>query len=168
GPQAGIILGAAKWLDRIKENPLHRALRIDKLTLAALESTLRVYLDPERAPDTLPALGMLTCPAGELETRARRLMRKLNKVVSASCRAAVKQERSQVGGGALPLQELPTRVVALRPLNVSAAVLEERLRKTEPPVIARIKEDEVLLDPRTIAGEEEDLLVKALEQALQQ
>ncbi len=167
GPQAGILLGKKSIMDRLKQNPLTRAVRIDKLTLAALESTLRAYLEPERAIKTLPAIAMLTCPVEELESRARRLRRKL-KSVSASCRITLKKESSQVGGGALPLQELPTRTLALRPLFISAAALEERLRQSDPPVIGRVKDDEVLLDPRTVAREEEPLLVQAVEQALRQ
>jgi L-seryl-tRNA(Ser) seleniumtransferase len=166
GPQAGIILGKKKFIDRIKKNPLNRALRIDKLTLAGLESTLRVYLDESRVLSTLPALGMLTCPLKELAGRARRFQRKLSKEISGECQITLRQDSSQVGGGALPLQVLPTRVVAIRPLKLSAAALEERLRRNEPPVIARVKEEEVLLDLRTVAEEEEADLLEAVKKAL--
>jgi L-seryl-tRNA(Ser) seleniumtransferase len=167
GPQAGIIVGKKGALDLIKKNPLNRALRIDKLTLAGLESTLRVYLEPDRALKTLPALSMLTCPLGELEIRAKQVRRKLMKAVSSSCQITLREDSSQVGGGALPLQALPTRVLALRPLRVSAAALEEKLRKNEPPVIARVREEEVLLDLRTVAAEEEAILIEAVRQALE-
>ena len=166
GPQAGILLGKRKFIDLIKKNPLNRALRIDKLTLAALESTLRVYLDPERVMKVLPALSMLACPLEELERRARRFQRKLSKDLSSLCKICLKEENSQVGGGALPLQELPTRVVALRPLKLSAASLEERMRKNAPPVVVRVKEEEILLDLRTVAKEEEDILLEAVKTAL--
>ena len=168
GPQAGIILGQKRALDLLKKNPLNRALRIDKLTLAGLESTLRAYLDPDQALKNLPALSMLTCPLKELEGRAKQLRRKLIKVVSSSCQITLREESSQVGGGALPLQALPTRVLALRPLRISAAVLEERLRKGDTPVIPRVKEEEVLLDLRTVAGEEEEPLLEAVRRALEQ
>ena len=166
GPQAGIILGKKRFIDRIKMNPLNRALRVDKLTLAGLESTLRVYLDENRVLSTLPALGMLTCPLKELESRARRFQRKLSKEISGECQITLREDSSQVGGGALPLQVLPTRVVAIRPLKLSAAALEERLRRSEPPVMARVKEEEVLLDLRTVAGEEEAALLEAVKKAL--
>jgi L-seryl-tRNA(Ser) seleniumtransferase len=168
GPQAGIILGKKRFIDLIKKNPLNRALRIDKLTLAGLESTLRVYLDPDRVVKVLPALGMLTCPLEELEKRARRFQRRLARELSSGAKMTIRKESSQVGGGALPLQTLPTRVVAIRPLRISAASLEERLRRNRPPVIARVKEEEVLLDFRTVAEEEEKILLEAVGKAIKE
>ena len=168
GPQAGIILGKKRFIDLIKKNPLNRALRIDKLTLAGLESTLRVYLDPDRVVKALPALGMLTCPLEELEKRARRFQRRLARELSSGAEMTIREESSQVGGGALPLQTLPTRVVAIRPLRISAASLEERLRRNRPPVIARVKEEEVLLDLRTVAEEEEKILLEAVCKAIKE
>jgi L-seryl-tRNA(Ser) seleniumtransferase len=167
GPQAGIILGKKTALDLLKKNPLNRALRIDKLTLAGLESTLRVYLDPEEALKALPALSMIACPLEDLERRAKKLQRKLLKSLSSSCQVTLKGEISQVGGGAMPLQALPTRVLALRPLRTSAAALEERLRRNEPPLISRVKDEEVLLDLRTVAKEEENPLLEAVRRALE-
>jgi L-seryl-tRNA(Ser) seleniumtransferase len=168
GPQAGMILGKKEFIDLIKKNPLNRALRIDKLTLAGLESTLRLYLDPDRVAKVLPALGMLTCPLEELEKRARKFQRKLSRDLSPEAQMTLREDSSQVGGGALPLQTLPTLVVAIRPLRTSAASLEERLRRNRPPVIARVKEGEVLLDLRTVAEEEEPLLFEAVRLALEQ
>ena len=167
GPQAGILLGEEKTLDLLKKNPLNRALRIDKLTLAGLESTLRAYLDSDQVLKILPALSMLTCPLDELAGRAKKLQRKMIKGLSSSCQITLKEERSQVGGGAMPLQTLPTRVLALRPFGISAAALEERLRRSDPPVIARVKEEEVLLDLRTVAKEEEESLLEAVRRALE-
>jgi len=166
GPQAGIILGKRMYLDLLKRNPLTRALRIDKLTLAGLEPTLRIYLNTARRNQSIPALDMLSCPVDELDRRARRLQRKLLKDISPVCRVSVRQESSQVGGGALPLQAVTTRVIALRPLQGSATGLEEKLRKGDPPVIGRIKEGEVLLDLRTVAREEEGALLEGVRQAL--
>jgi L-seryl-tRNA(Ser) seleniumtransferase len=166
GPQAGIILGKKRFIDPIKKNPLNRALRIDKLTLAALESTLRVYLDPDRAVKTLPAIGMLTCPVEDLEKRARAFQGKLGRGPSPGAEITLREDSSRVGGGALPLQSLPTWVVAIRPLSTSAAVLEGRLRRNRPPVIVRVKEEEVLLDLRTVAEEEEPVLREAVQLAL--
>jgi L-seryl-tRNA(Ser) seleniumtransferase len=109
---------------------------------------------------------MLTCPVEELERRAKRLRRRLVKDLSPACAVKLKEETSQVGGGALPLQALPTRVVALRPVKISAAKLEEKLRNSELPVITRVKEDEVLLDLRTVAEAEEGALLEGVRQAL--
>ena len=165
GPQAGIILGKRNYIESLAQNPLARALRIDKMTLAGLESILRLYLDRDRALREIPALRMLACPAEELEVRAKRLQGRLENL-PVPCQVDVKRESSQMGGGALPLQDIPTFVVALRPQNLSAASLEERLRKNDPAVIARIKEDEVLLDPRTVSETEEGELIEAVRRAL--
>lgn len=167
GPQAGIILGKKKYLDLLKKNPLHRALRIDKLTLAGIEATVRLYLNRGQAVQSIPVLRMLTCLPEELERRAKRLQRKLAKDFSAVCRVHLRPEFSQVGGGALPLQVLPTHVVALGPLKISAANLEQRLRSGYPPVMARVKEGEVLLDLRTVAKTEERDLLEGVRRALE-
>lgn len=166
GPQAGIILGKKKYLDLLKKNPLNRALRIDKLTLAGLESTLREYLNPEKAIGKIPVLKMLTQTAANLEKRAQRLRRIIAKELSSLCQVRLKKETSQVGGGSLPLHDLPTWVVALRPLLISASKMEERLRNFEPPIITRIQEEEILLDLRTVAEGEEKILLAGLKQSL--
>jgi len=166
GPQAGIILGKTKYLDLLKKNPLNRALRIDKLTLAGIEATLREYLEGARGIKNLPVFDMLLGSVQELERRGKRLRRKLIRDVSSLCEVNLKKETSQVGGGALPLQALATIVIALRPLKTSAANLEARLRDGDPPVIARVKEEEVLLDLRTVAETEEKPLVEGVRQAL--
>ena len=166
GPQAGIIVGQKRYLDPIKRNPLNRALRIDKLTLAGLESTLRLYQQGEHALKRLPALRMLTVATAELERRSKRLCGRLTKALGRQVRVSLKNESSQVGGGALPIQDLPTKVIALAPEKLSAADLEQRLRNSSPPVIVRIKGDEVLLDLRTVAQEEEKTLLRILTEAL--
>ena len=166
GPQSGIILGKTPYLDLLKKNPLTRALRIDKLTLSGLEATLREYLDRAQGVKNLPVLDMLLYTEQELERRGKRLRRRLVRDVSSLCEVNLKKETSQVGGGALPLQDLATIVIALRPLRTSAANLEVRLRNGDPPVIARVKEEEVLLDLRTVAETEEKALVEGVRQAL--
>jgi L-seryl-tRNA(Ser) seleniumtransferase len=166
GPQAGIILGKKKYLEVLKKNPLNRALRIDKLTLAGMEATLREYLNGAEAVKNLPGFRMLFCSRQELKRRGKRLQRNLIKEISSLCQVDLKEETSQVGGGALPLQALPTMVVALRPLRISAANLEAKLRRGDPPVISRIKEEEVLLDLRTVAESEEKALFAGVRQAL--
>jgi L-seryl-tRNA(Ser) seleniumtransferase len=168
GPQAGIILGKKNFLDLIKVNPLTRALRIDKLTLAALESTLFLYLDEERAMEEIPTLRMLKVDLSILKKRGRRLLKKLSETIKKRTKLALKEEVSQVGGGALPLQELPTIVLALKPIDFSVNRLEESLRKVEPPIISRISKDELILDMRTVFDEEIPLLALGLEKALGQ
>jgi len=166
GPQGGIILGRKNFLDPIKINPLARALRIDKLTLASLESTLLLYLDEKRAMEEIPTLRMLSLDLKELKRRGRRLLKRLSGMVKEGIQFNLREDVSQVGGGALPLQKLPTIVIAIKPTNFSVNSLEERLRKGEPPVIARINKDEFILDMRTIFDEEIPLLARCIEMAL--
>ncbi len=166
GPQAGILLGKKSILDLMKKNPLTRALRIDKLTLAALESTLLLYLDEKRALQEVPTLRLLGLDRSRLRAQGRRLLKKMGGRTERRCRITLREDISQVGGGALPLQELPTMVVAIKPTDFSVNTLEERLRKGDPPIIARISKDELILDMRTVFDEEIPMLARALEKAL--
>ena len=166
GPQAGIILGRKEIVDRVQANPLNRALRIDKLTLAALESTLRLYLDEERALREIPTLAMLTASRDKLIRKARRLRRQIHSKLGNRVEAVIRDDTSQVGGGAYPLQELPTQVICVRSRAFSSNQLEERLRRQSPPVIARIRKDELTFDLRTIQDHEFPLLVQALSRAV--
>jgi L-seryl-tRNA(Ser) seleniumtransferase len=166
GPQAGIILGKKTILDLFKINPLARALRIDKLTLAALESTLLLYLDEKRAMEEIPTLRMLSLDTKRLTRRGRRLLKRLSGGTNERAAFSLREDVSQVGGGALPLQELPTTVVAVKPLDFSINSFEESLRKGDPPVIARISKEEVILDMRTVFDEEIPLLAAGIEKAL--
>jgi L-seryl-tRNA(Ser) seleniumtransferase len=125
GPQAGIILGKKKILDLFKINPLTRALRIDKLTLAALESTLLLYFDEKRAMEEIPVLSMLSLDTRKLKRRGKRLLKRLSRMADERMTFSLKEDVSQVGGGALPLQELPTIVVAVKPLDSSVNGLEK-------------------------------------------
>jgi L-seryl-tRNA(Ser) seleniumtransferase len=168
GPQAGIILGKKNFLDQIKINPLTRALRIDKLTLAALESTLLLYLDEERAMEEIPTLRMLKVDLSILKKRGKRLLKRLSETIIKRNEIVLREDISQVGGGALPLQELPTIVLALKPIDFSVNRLEESLRKIELPIISRISKDELILDMRTVFDEEIPLLAVGLEKALKQ
>jgi L-seryl-tRNA(Ser) seleniumtransferase len=166
GPQAGIILGKEEIVGRVRANPLHRAVRVDKLTLAALESTLRLYLDQDKALQEIPTLAMLTVSRNSLNRRARRLMTQIRHRLGDAVDASVRDDRSQVGGGAYPIQELPTRVVSIRSKTLSANQIEEKLRRQTPPVITRINRDEVVLDLRTIQDDEIPILAQALSQVL--
>ncbi|NIQ39549.1 MAG: L-seryl-tRNA(Sec) selenium transferase [Proteobacteria bacterium] len=166
GPQAGVILGKEEIVSRVRANPLHRAVRVDKLTLAALESTLRIYLDRDKALQEIPTLAMLTVSRESLNRKARRLMAQIRRHLGDGVDASVRDDRSQVGGGAYPIQELPTRVVSIRSKTLSANQIEEKLRRQTPPVITRINRDEVVLDLRTIQDDEIPILAQALSQVL--
>jgi L-seryl-tRNA(Ser) seleniumtransferase len=154
GPQAGIILGKKEIMADVMRNPLNRALRIDKLTLAALEGTLVQYLNPEKALREIRTLRSLTEPPAATVSRAKRLAALLRRAGIVGLTIALKKDVSAVGGGALPLQEIETMLVSLQYEKLSAVRVEERLRHLEVPVIARIDGDEVLLDVRTIDDSE--------------
>jgi L-seryl-tRNA(Ser) seleniumtransferase len=161
GPQAGIIIGKKSYIDQMKKNPLTRAFRIDKLTLAALEATLRLYFDPEKALTQIPLLKMITCPLTELTERANALYallqeRRLNSSLT------LEDGMSQVGGGSMPLQELPTRLIAMKPWNCSVQALEDHLRGWIVPIIVRIHKDQVYFDLRTIKDSEFEYIADAL------
>lgn len=154
GPQAGIIVGKKSIIDRIKRNPLNRALRIDKMTLAALESTLALYREPETAVQRIPTLRMITQPLSEIALKAERLSQALSQVDPSRISTTLVDGVSRTGGGALPLQSLPTRCVAVSVAGMSANGVERFLRGNMPPIIGRIEADTFLLDPRTL--DEED------------
>ncbi len=158
GPQAGLIVGKRLLVEKLRRNPLARAVRIDKLTLAALEATLRLYLDEERAFSHIPVLRALAMPLQEIEQRARRLCDRIAALASGHLEVSVIDGTSEVGGGALPLESIPTRLVAMQATHLTAPVLEGRLRRTDPPVMVRIKDGLVVLDPRTVLEDELETL----------
>ncbi len=166
GPQAGILVGTRAALDKIRHHPLARALRIDKLTLAALEATLAAYLDERRALAELPVLRMLNMSAADVEERSRAFAEKLGPALGAAAEIAVIEEPSAIGGGALPLTELPGFAVALTPQWISVDTLANRLRQGKPPVIGRVQDNRLLLNLRTILPDEEPRLIDALRAAL--
>jgi len=164
GPQAGLVLGKKSIVERIKKNPLNRALRIDKFTLAALEVVLRMYFDEERALQKIPTLNMLTVDPRVIEKRARRLVRRIKQQLTNHCRITVKATESRVGGGALPEEPLTSWSVVIKPYDISVNHLEEDLRTGVVPVVGRIEEDLYLLDMRTVADDEIILLARMLQQ----
>jgi L-seryl-tRNA(Ser) seleniumtransferase len=168
GPQAGIIVGNREVIDKLRKHPMARALRIDKLTLAALEATLRLYLDPQQALAQIPTLMMLSLPALELQQRCDTLLSKLMESIGDAADCAIIETTATVGGGALPLAELPGWAIALVPKGLSVNELATRLRHCEPPVIGRIQDDRFLVDPRTLNADDEALLLQALRQVLNQ
>jgi L-seryl-tRNA(Ser) seleniumtransferase len=147
GPQAGVIVGRAEHVDRMRSHPLARALRIDKLSLAALEGTLRLYRDPPSALREIPVLRMLVAGEAELQARAEAMAAELPgaRLIRAS---------AKVGGGALPLLELEGPVCAVDPGEAGIDDLARRLRAGDPPVIGRAREGWLLLDPRTLTDDE--------------
>ncbi len=157
GPQAGLIVGRREAVAAARRHPLARALRIDKLSLAALEATLRLYRDPERALREIPVLAMLATDEDTLAARAGRL------AMAIGAPAYVTRAAGKVGGGALPLLELEGPVVAL---DADPEALAWALRNADPPVIARISDGRVLLDPRTLADAEVELVAAAVGGAL--
>jgi len=166
GPQAGLIVGRREAVEKIRTNPMARAVRIDKLTLAALEATLRLYLDRARAVKEIPVLRMLAEPAGRLRRRCRSLANKIKASLGKSALIEVVAEMSPVGGGALPLTELPGWAVAITVSGIPVDQLASRLRRGRPPVIGRIRDDRLLLNPRTLMPGEEKELVAAVVGAL--
>ncbi len=166
GPQAGIIVGKRKLVDRIKKNPLNRALRIDKLTLAALEALLHIYRDQDRAVEVIPTLRMLLADEEQLKRSARLLARGIRRLGIKGLEVEVVSCISRVGGGALPLQELRSWAVALSHPALPAAHMERKLRGYETPVIVRVENERVLLDVRTIQDWDRKVVLRALEAVL--
>ena len=166
GPQAGIIVGRREVIEKVRKHPMARALRIDKLTLAALEATLRLYLDPQEALREIPTLQMLAVAAEKLRQKCEELLPKLQESLGDAAELSLCEAHATVGGGALPLAELPGWVIALVPQNISLNQLASRLRSCDPPVVGRIQDDRFLIDPRTLNNDDEESLLQALRQAL--
>lgn len=161
GPQAGIIVGKKEYIDKMKKNQLTRALRVDKLTICALEATLRTYLDEEKAIKEIPTLRMLTYKIDELEEKANNLLNKI-KELKIDAKVCVEDGLSQVGGGSMPLETIKSKVVAITPNNMNVSTLERRLRLSNAHIIARVYENKYILDVRTIFEDEYDLIINEL------
>jgi L-seryl-tRNA(Ser) seleniumtransferase len=159
GPQAGVIAGRKEIVSRIRKNPLFRALRVDKLTYAVLEATFRAYLQEQY--DRIPALHMIRMTADEIERRGKALIES-GASPESGLQCEIVAGESVIGGGSAPGYAIPTRLIALRHKAHSAATLEKRLLANQPPVIARVEEDTVLLDLRTVLPEQEAAFAEAL------
>jgi L-seryl-tRNA(Ser) seleniumtransferase len=162
GPQAGIILGKKTYIEQIKKNPLNRALRIDKLTLAVLESILRLYLDDARALREIPTLAMIAAPEKTIHLRASMCLQRIQNTMGHLCVSELVSVYSRVGGGAMPEQNIPSWAVAVRPGGMTIPQLEKSLRRALIPVIGRVEDDRLLLDMRTVDDDELDALVASL------
>ena len=166
GPQSGIIVGRKKLIQKIQQNPMMRAMRIDKMTFAALEATFMQYLDEQKALKNIPTLRMLTESGDIIKKRAKKIFNALKKSISDKAALEVQPDQSRAGGGSLPEADFPTFVVSLRPRNMTVNALEKKLRLGDPPVIARIKEDVLLIDARTIQDREVKILINCIVTAL--
>ena len=166
GPQAGIIAGKKEIIERIRRNPLFRALRVDKLTIAALEITLRAYL--RGAVDEIPALRMIRLEAGAIAERARKFVAQLQPLIANDVTLRIIAGFSVIGGGSTPDQQIPTNLITIASTRHSAGQLEARLRRpgNATPVIARIEDHRLILDLRTVMPAEESELTSALASAL--
>jgi L-seryl-tRNA(Ser) seleniumtransferase len=162
GPQIGLVIGRKSCIEPMKRHPLLRALRVDKMTLATLEATLQLYRDERQALREIPTLRMLTMPADELATWGRTLLRRLRRQLPPSVRLAAEPGFSQVGGGALPLLELPTTLLRVTAEDLPPHLIEKRLRTCATPVIGRIAKGAFLLDVRTICADDLPLLAAGL------
>lgn len=166
GPQAGIIVGKTELVAQMKRHPLARALRIDKLTLAALEATLREYRDPEGALRQIPTLRMLTAPQEALKRRARRVARLLRRIPGLGQLVQIVSITSQVGGGAMPTAEPVSVGVAVSPPDGEASEMAAFLRQGEPPVVLRVQDNRLLIDVRTVRDDEIPQLAQAFHAAI--
>src|SRR5581483_1534287 len=164
GPQAGILAGKRELIERIERDPLMRAFRLDKMTLAALEATLRLYLRAEAALREIPVLRLLATPRAELRQRAEALASRLRGVPGLRS-IEVKEDVAYVGGGSLPDQQMPTWVVEIDTGDVSDAEMARRLRTGEPAILARVRDGKVVLDLRTVFGHQEEALAERVRRA---
>ena len=154
GPQAGVIVGRKEWIDRIKANPLNRALRIDKMTLTAFESTLRLYRDPSGAVTEIPTLRMLTEPRAATAARAERLAARLEALAAGRLTIRTTAAVARAGGGSLPLLEIPSHCLMVQQEGLSAQAIERFMRRERPPIIGRIENDFFVLDLKTVQEDE--------------
>jgi len=166
GPQAGIIIGKKKLIQKIEKNPMMRAMRIDKMTFAALEATFMQYLDEEKAVRDIPTVRMLTESQEQIKGRAKKIFSALKKSIPDRADFKVVPDQSRAGGGSLPETDFPTFAVSVTPADISVNTLEKRLRLGDPPVITRIKDNMLLFDARTVQNSEVKTLVHCIISAL--
>lgn len=159
GPQSGIILGKKKFIEKIRKNHLARALRCDKLTFAILETTLKLYLDPDKLADELPIISMLKLSLNELKKRGNQIREKIK---PSHLTIDIEKTNSQMGSGTLPLIEIPSIALAIKSEKYSSRKLAAKLRQNQPPVIGYIRDDKYFLNLRTVREDELSIVVKAL------
>lgn len=163
GPQVGIIVGKKEYIEKMKKNPLTRAFRVDKLVIAALETILSYYIDEEDAIKKIPTLRMLTISLDELNKKAVDLEREIKLLeVSSSLNIVIEDSMSEVGGGSLPLVELPTKAISINSTKFSTQKMEVFLRKSNIPIITRVYKDKLYFDLRTIREDEYKVIVETI------
>jgi L-seryl-tRNA(Ser) seleniumtransferase len=162
GPQSGIIVGKTAVVKKIKKNPLARALRVDKMTIAGLEATLQLFLTPEKLTQAHPVYRMMALSLEELNKRALRLQKILRAELKEEAKISVGDGESQVGSGSVPTEMIPTRVLKVRPISESVDNLGRKLRHSNPPIFPRVQKDFVLFDLRTIQKHQDKTVATAL------
>ena len=160
GPQAGLVVGKKHWISQISRNPLHRAVRCGKLTIAALEATLKLYQESGNLAEDVPTLRMFVRPIAELDRMAERVIPVLQRVLGDGFRLTVEDSTAQIGSGALPTEELPSKIIAVENEEIGAERIASRFRSASPPILGRIKDGRFLLDLRTIF-DPEDLIPRS-------
>lgn len=166
GPQAGIIVGKKEYIESMKRNPLTRAIRVDKFIISILEATLNQYLDQAKAIQEIPTLRMLTISLEELQVKADHLQSMIKAKLGNRLSLSIENEMSQVGGGSLPLTEIPTKVLQIETEIPSVSTLERMLRHLELPIITRIYKEKMVMDLRTIQEDDYEGIVNGLAIAL--
>lgn len=167
GPQAGIIVGKKQYIEEIKRNQLTRAFRVDKFTISALEAIFKLYLDEDVAVEEIPTLNMLSIPLKRLEEKAIELKELLvNKIKDENINIDIEDDYSEVGGGSLPLEKLPTKCVVISLEDLSTQEFENNLRRYKIPIIVRLYKDKIYMDLRTIKKEEFNIIVEGIGSAL--
>ncbi len=169
GPQAGIIVGKREYIEAMKKNPLTRAFRVDKFTISALEATLRLYLDESIAVEKIPTLNMLSLTIEEIEEKAKVLYDLLaDNIDCENCKIEIVDDYSEVGGGSLPLEKMPTKCIMLTLNNLSVSRFEKALREYDIPIITRVYKDRIYIDLRTIREDEYKIVVDGVKHSLKE
>jgi L-seryl-tRNA(Ser) seleniumtransferase len=161
GPQCGIIVGKKKYIDQLKKNQLTRALRVDKFTLAALEAVFRRYLNSKTVAENIPVLKMMTTSSDEIKEKALRL-KHLIQSLDVKSTTEIVPSVSKFGGGSMPQSIIQSFAIAIKPFQITASEMEERLRKNNPPIVTRVSNEEILIDLRTVFEEQYEAIAKAI------
>ena len=163
GPQSGVIVGKAAIVEKIRKNPLSRAFRVDKMTIAGMEATLKLFLNPDKIAEKHPSYRMFSLSAAELGKRASKVRRQiLAEIPPRDASIAVIEGRSQVGSGSVPVETLPTKLLSVIPVHISSEEMARKLRHYSPAVFPRVQKNAVLFDFRTIQPDEDKLIKEAL------
>jgi len=167
GPQCGVIVGRKEYIDRMKRNPLMRAFRCDKLTISALDGTLKLFLDPDKLPETHPIYSMMTTPIDIVNRRARRIARRIRDVAGEFLTVKVEDGVTEMGSGSLPARPIPSRVISIVAQDLTAERLSLSLRFSDPPLFTRIEQERVIIDARTIADQEVKLFTRIFSRCIE-